>query len=138
MPVLAAGSLVTAALSVGLATAFLYLSRADSGPYVGPTAATLDDAFSTLFGAMLGVLVGSGLTACFVRRGSRLASGILAGFVAYAAVLVPVTVATGPSDVSAGESFGLALLLGIPLGLAIVLGSLIGSGMRSRRGQVLR
>src|SRR5919204_3755133 len=87
MPVLAVGGLVTAALSVGLATALLSVSRTTTGPNVGPTAATLNDAFSTLCGAALGLLGGSGVTARFARRGSRTATGILAGFFAYAAVL---------------------------------------------------
>jgi hypothetical protein len=132
IPILAVGSLLTAALGVGLATAFLYLSRTNAGPELGPTAATLDDAFSTLFGAGLGLLVGSGLTACFVRRGSRLAAGILAGVLAYAAVLIPVVVATGPSDVRAGESFGFALVLGIPLGLSVIIGSIVGARLGAR------
>jgi len=132
VPVLAVGGLVAAALSVGLATAFLYLSRTKTGPNVGPTAATLDEAFSTLLGALLGLLVGSGLTAAFARRGSRRATGILAGFFAYAAVLIPVIVLTRPSDVGAGESFGFALALGVPLGLGVIIGSMIGAGLRER------
>jgi hypothetical protein len=135
MPVLALGAAVTAALSMGLATALLSISRTTTGPNVGPTAATLNDAFSTLFGAAIGLLGGSGVTACFARRGSRPAAGILAGFFAYAAVLVPVFVTTRPSDVGAGESFGFALALGVPLGLAVIIGSIIGAriGARYRR-----
>jgi hypothetical protein len=133
MPVLALGGLLSAALSVGLATAFLYISRTNTGPDVGPTAATLDDAFSTLFGAVLGLLVGSGLTACFARRGPRITTGILAGVLAYAAVLIPVFVATRPSDVSAGESFGFALVLGVPLGLGVLIGPIVGAGLGGRR-----
>src|SRR5262245_17849392 len=48
--VLPIGGLVTAALSVACATGFLHLSRSSTGSDVGPTAATLNDAFSTLFG----------------------------------------------------------------------------------------
>jgi hypothetical protein len=129
LPILTAGSLTSAALGVGLATALLLLSRANTGPNVGPTAATLDDAFSTIFGAALGLFVGTGLTACFARRGSRVATGILAGLIAYAAVLVPIIVLTGPSDVSAAESLGFALVLGVPLGLAAIVGSTIGAGI---------
>jgi hypothetical protein len=125
--VLAIGVLLTGALSVACATGFLYLSRSGTGPDVGPTAATLNDAFSTLFGAALGLLVGSGVAAGFARRGSRMVTGILAGSFAYAAVLIPVIVVTGPSDVSAGESFGFALVLGVPLGLAVIIGSMIGA-----------
>jgi len=58
-----------------------------------------------------------------------LATGILAGLLAYAAVLVPIVVATGPSDVSAGESFGFALVLGFPLGIGVIIGSMLGSGL---------
>jgi hypothetical protein len=129
LPVLAVGSLLTAALSVGLATAFLYFSRTNTGPDVGPTAATLNDAFSTLLGAALGLLTGSGLTAYFARRGSRVATGIFAGFLAYAAVLIPVVVLTGPSDVSTGESLSFALVLGVPLGLSLIVGSMIGASL---------
>jgi hypothetical protein len=125
--VLVIGGLVTGALSVACATGLLYLSRTRAGPDVGPTAATLNDAFITLFGAAFGLLIGSGLTACFARRGSRMVTGIVAGSFAYAAVLIPVVVVTGPSDVSAGESFGFALVLGVPLGLAVVTGSMIGA-----------
>ena len=62
-PVLAAGSLASAALSVGLATTLLYVSRTNTGPAVGPTAAILNDAFSALFGASLsaGDLDGDGI-----------------------------------------------------------------------------
>jgi hypothetical protein len=129
LPVFAVGAIASAVLSVGLATGLLYLSRTSTGPSVGPTAATLNDAFSTLLGAVLGLLLGSGLTACFARRGSRMVTGLLAGFFAYAAVLIPVVILTGPNDVSAGESFGLALALGVPLGLAILIGSMIGAGL---------
>jgi hypothetical protein len=132
LPVLALGGLLTAALSVGLATAFLYLSRTNTGPDVAPTAATLNDAFSTVFGAALGLLAGSGLTAYVARRGSRMATGILAGFLAYATVLIPVVVTTRPSDVSAGESFETALLLGVPLGMGAIIGSMLGAGLGAR------
>ena len=132
LPVLALGGLLTAALSVGLATAFLYVSRTNTGPDVGPTAATLNDAFSTLLGAALGLFAGSGLTAYLARRGSRVVTGIFAGFLAYAAVLFPVVVLTGPSDVSTGESLSFALVLGVPLGLSVIVGSMIGAGFGAR------
>jgi hypothetical protein len=138
IPALALGGLLSAALSVGLATAFLLISRTNTGPDVGPTAATLNDAFSTLFGAALGLLAGSGLTACLARSGSRMATGFLAGVLAYAAVLIPVVVATGPSDVSAGESFGFALVLGVPLGLCVLIGSMVGAGLGARYGRAIR
>jgi len=137
IPVLALGSLISAALSVGLGTAFLYISRTNTGPDVGPTAATLNDAFSTLFGAALGLLVGTGLTAFFARRGPRITTGVLAGVLAYAAVLIPVVVATGPRDVSAGESFGFALVLGVPLGICVLIGAIVGAGFGTGRGMTI-
>jgi len=126
----AVGSLLAAALGVGFATVFLYFSRSRTGPDVGPTAATLDDAVSTLSGAALGLLTGSGLAAYFARRGSRVATGIVAGALAYTAVLIPIVVLTGPSDVSTGESFSLALVLGLPLGLSMLIGAMIGARLR--------
>jgi len=58
-----------------------------------------------------------------------MASGIIAGVAAYAGVLIPVTVMTAPSDVSAGESLSFALFFGIPLGIAVLLGSIAGSAI---------
>src|SRR3954454_8977308 len=81
--VLVVGGFVTGALSGGGAAGLLYLSRSRTGPDVGPRAAPLNDAFITLFGAAFGLLVGSGLTACYARRGSRMVTGIVAGFFAY-------------------------------------------------------
>jgi hypothetical protein len=127
------GASTAAVLAVGLATALLVASRANQSPNVGPTAATLSDAFATVAGACLGLLLGAGLASFIARSGSRIVTGILAGFIAYAMVLTPIVLATGPSDVSVGESFGFALLLGVPLLLATLLGSLIGSAVGSAK-----
>ena len=116
-PVLSVGCLVTAGLSVGLATALLEVSRTTTGPNVGPTAATLNDAVYTLAGGSLGLAAGSGVVARFVRRGSRVTAGLIAGFFAYGAVLIPVIVAARPSDESGGDALETALLVGVPLGL---------------------
>ena len=124
---------MTGALSVALATAFLHMSRAHTGPDVGPTAATLGDAFSTFLGAALGLAGGSGVSAAIARRGSRLATGLIVGFVAYAAVLVPIIAASGPSDVSARESLGVAFLLGVPFGIVVLIASVVGAGIGSAR-----
>ena len=129
--VLGIGVVVTAGLSVGLATAFLHISRTSTGPNVGPTSATLGDAFATFLGAALGLALGSGASAGLCRRGSRMATGLIVGFFAYALVLVPVLVATGPSDVSTRDSLGLAVFAGIPLGLAVLVASVIGAGVGS-------
>lgn len=135
LPVLGLGALATAVLSVGLATAFLHASRSSTGPDVGPTAATLGDAFATFLGAALGLVLGSGASAALARRGSRLATGLLVGFIAYAVALVPAVVFTGPSDVSAGDSFGLALFAGIPLGIAALIGSVLGAALGATLSQ---
>src|SRR3954464_12708646 len=101
-PVLSVGCLVTAGLSVGLATALLEVSRTTTGPNVGPTAATLNHPPYTPARAALGPAAGSGLVATFVRRGSRVTAGLIAGFFAYGAVLIPVIVAARPSDKNSG------------------------------------
>ena len=64
--------------------------HAQSTQHVGPTSATLDEAFNAFFGAGLGVAFGSALCAFSVRRGSRLGSALLAGLAAYVLVLTPV------------------------------------------------
>jgi len=56
-------------------------------------------------------------------------TGSVVGVVAYAAVLLPIVIATRPSDVSAGESFGIALALGLPLGLVVIIGSMVGAAL---------
>src|SRR4051812_1826836 len=97
--------------------------------HVGPTSATLDEAFSAFFGASVGVAVGSALCAFSVRRGSRLASGVLAGLVAYVFVLAPALIAT--DDLSLGEDLTpdtlafFAFLL-LPCGLFALLGASVG------------
>jgi peptidoglycan/LPS O-acetylase OafA/YrhL len=132
-PVLSVGCLVTAGLSVGLATALLEVSRTTTGPNVGPTAATLNDAVYTLAGAALGLAAGSGVVARFVRRGSRVTAGLIAGFFAYGAVLIPVIVAARPSDESGGDALETALLVGVPLGLVVIIASLAGARLGTRR-----
>src|SRR3954466_15173551 len=83
---------LTAGLSVGLAIAFLRHAKETS--HIGPTSATLDEAFSSFLGAATGLALGSAFAALSVRRGSRLAAGVIAGLAAYALVLAPVLVIT--------------------------------------------
>jgi hypothetical protein len=130
---LAVGALGTAALSVGLATAFLYASRANTGPDTGATAASLSDGFSAIAGAALGMLAGCGLVACFCRSGSRIATGILAGFLAWLVGLVPAVVATRPSDMSVREALGSALVLGVVLGVVGITGAVVGAAIGAGR-----
>jgi uncharacterized membrane protein YfcA len=127
LPRIGVATVVTAAIGLGLPAAFLHHSR--STPHVGPTSATLDDAFSILFGAAVGLALGGVLGALLVRRGSRVLSGVLVGLLAYTFVLAPVLVAT--DDISLAEDLnasGLAFLalLAMPLGASAALGAIVG------------
>jgi hypothetical protein len=136
-------------LRLGLATAAggamalllgeLLLRHARSTPDVGPTAATLDEAFSFLFGAGIGLFVGSALGALLVRRGSSFGAGLLAGVTAYVAVMTPYFFLTEPSDVGHGETVtfvvGFFVLWFVPF---IALGALLGRGVRSVRTKFRR
>jgi hypothetical protein len=120
-------TVVAALLGVGLAVAFL--RHAQSTPDVGPTSATLDDAFSLLFGAAVGLALGGAIGALSVRHGSRVLSGLVVGLVAYVFVLAPVFVST--DDVSVQEDLGpggLAFLvfLAVPLGASALAGAAAG------------
>jgi hypothetical protein len=118
---------VAGGLGVALAAAFS--RHAQDTAHVGPTAATLDEAFSAFFGAGIGLALGSALCALTVRRGSPQFSGLLAGLAAYVLVLAPVWVYT--DDVSLAEDLNpgglvfLAILL-LPFGVFAVLGATVG------------
>src|SRR6187397_2173399 len=92
LPRIGIATVVAAALGIGLAVAFL--RHAESTPDVGPTSATLDEAFSTLIGAAIGLALGGAFCALSVRRGPAALSGLLAGLLACVFVLYPVLVAT--------------------------------------------
>jgi hypothetical protein len=92
-------TVVAAGLGLGLAVAFL--RHAQSTPDVGPTSATLDEAFSSLLGVGIGLALGSALCAVSVRRGSPALSGLIAGLLAFVVVLGPVFIYT--DDVSLDE-----------------------------------
>src|SRR3954451_13085219 len=119
---------LAAGLSVGLAIAFLRQARATS--HVGPTSATLDEAFSAFLGAGIGLALGSALGSLFVRRGSRLAAGVIAGLAAYALVLAPVLVITDDvplaEDLDPGGLVFLVFLL-LAFGLFVFLGATVGA-----------
>jgi hypothetical protein len=136
LPRVAIGSVVAAALAVGLAAVFL--DRARATPDVSSTAG-LNEGFSTALGAGLGLTVGSALAAAIVRRGSRPVAGIVAGVVAYALVLAPIIVSEMPSDFRLGESIADVLFLLIPVGVFVVagtaLGSVVGFGFERWRGR---
>ena len=109
-------------LAIGL------LRHARSTPDVGPTSATLDEAFSELLGLGLGLLAGSALAPIVVRWGPPFVSGLLAGVTAYAAVVSPYLFLT--SDVGPGETLvfvlGFFFLYFAPF---LILGALLGWGI---------
>jgi hypothetical protein len=127
LPRIALATIVAAGLALGLALVFL--RHAQSSSHVGPTSATLDEAFSLLAGAALGLGLGGALGALVVRRGPRALSGLIVGLLAYVLVLAPVFVYT--DDVSLDEDLdvgGLAFLafLAVPLVACSVAGALVG------------
>jgi hypothetical protein len=129
---IAIATVVAAGLGVGLAAAFL--GHAQDTGHVGPTSATLDEAFSSFFGAGIGLALGSALCALLIRRGSPLLSGLLAGLAAYVLVLAPVLVNTDDvslaEDLSPGGLGFLAFLL-LPFGLFALLGATVGGFIAS-------
>jgi hypothetical protein len=128
----AIATVVAAGLGVGLAAAFL--RHAQGTAHVGPTSATLDEAFSSFLGAGIGLGLGSALCALSIRRGSPLLSGLIAGLVAYVVVLAPVLVCTDDvslaEDLSPGGLGFLAFLL-LPFGAFALLGASIGAFIAS-------
>jgi hypothetical protein len=123
-------TVIAAGLGVGLAVAFLRHAR--STPDVGPTSATLDDAYSTLIGAGIGLALGGAFCALSIRRGPPALSGLIAGLLAYVVVLCPVFVST--DDVSLDEDLNLGgfvflALLAIPLGGCAFVGGSAGEAV---------
>jgi hypothetical protein len=103
-----------------------------STPDVGPTSATLDEAFSVLIGAALGLVLGGAFAALSVRRGHPVISGLTVGLLTYVVVLIPVFVST--DDVSLEEDLGLGGLiflafLAVPLGGAALVGAIAGGSI---------
>jgi hypothetical protein len=129
-PLIVGGGLISGAVALGAA---LLLSSSLDSRSAGPTAAALDDAFSLLYGAAVGLAVGSAVVALAARAGPRIATGLMAGLLGYAAVLAPVLVATRPSDVSTTESIATAAFAAIVVTPAILLGAVVGAAIASRR-----
>lgn len=126
----AISAVVTAGLAAGVAEALLYHSTHTS--HAGPTSATLSDAAAVIGGACLGLAVGALAAAAWVRRGSRLASGLVVGALGFLAV-TPFLWRTFSSDLSAGEKFGGLVVLAIPAAFFVAVGALIGAGVRQNR-----
>ena len=128
---IAFSAVLTAALGVAVAAAFLhYYPRASDE---GPTAAALGDAFTWILGACVGLLIGSGTTALFVRRGSRFFAGMLAGAAGFWVGVMPYMVLTAPSDVSFSDAFGFAVIVFAPAILFVAAGAAIGVGLHGLR-----
>jgi len=124
-------AVLTAVLGVAVAAAFLhYYPRASDE---GPTAAALGDAFIWILGACVGLLIGSGATALFVRHGSRFFAGMLAGAAGFWVGVMPYMVLTAPSDVSFSDAFGFAVIVFAPAILFVAAGAAIGGGLRRLR-----
>src|SRR3954468_19848461 len=123
---------VAAGLGIGLAAALV--RHAQSTAHVGPTSATLDEAFSAFFGAGVGLALGSALCALSIRRGSPLLSGLLAGLAAYILVLAPALMYADDvslaEDLSPGGLGFLAFLL-LPFGVFALLGATVGGFIAS-------
>jgi hypothetical protein len=128
----AIATIVAAGLGVGLAAALL--RHAQRTAHVGPTSATLDEAFSSFLGAGIGLALGSALCALSIRHGSPLLSGLLAGLAAYVLVLAPVLIYTDDvslaEDLSPGGLGFLAFLL-LPFAVFALLGASIGAFIAS-------
>jgi hypothetical protein len=130
MSVIAAGGLASGALALGTA---LLLETSVSTEGVGPTAATLRDAFSLLLGAAIGLAAGSASVAFAARTGPRILTGLIAGLLGYALILAPTLIATGPSDVSVPDSISTAALAAALVTPAILLGATVGAVIRGYR-----
>jgi hypothetical protein len=127
LPRIALATALAAGLGVGLA--FVFLRHAQATSHVGPTSATLDEAFSAFLGAGMGLALGGAFGALSVRRGSRLAAGVIAGLTAYVLVLAPVLVITDDvplaEDLNAGGLVFLAVLL-LAFGAFAFFGATVG------------
>jgi hypothetical protein len=132
LPRVAMGTVAAAGLGLGLAVTLQ--RQAQGRPHVGPTSAMLDEAYSSFFGAAIGLALGSALCALSIRRGSPLLSGLIVGLAAYVLVLAPVLIAT--DDVSLAEDLnpgGLAFLafLLLAFGVFALLGAIVGGFIAS-------
>jgi len=114
-------------------------------PVAGHTADVTENGRTTLIqdrldlrrialGAGIGLALGSALGALSIRRGSRLAAGVIAGIAAYVLVVAPVLVITDDvalaEDLNAGGLGFLALLL-LAFSVFAFLGATVGGFIAS-------
>jgi hypothetical protein len=90
----------------------------------------LGDAFSSILGACVGLFVGSGFTALFVRHGSRFFAGLFAGVVGFWVGVLPYVLWSAPSDVSFADAFGFAVIVFVPGLLFVAAGAAVGGGLQ--------
>jgi hypothetical protein len=121
-------AVATAGLGVAMAAAFVHYYPRTSD--VGPTAAALGDAFTWIFGACVGLLIGSAATSFFVRRGSCFFAGMLAGIGGFWVGVLPYVGLTAPSDVSFSDALGFAVIAFVPAFVFVAAGAAMGAGLR--------
>jgi hypothetical protein len=134
-PVLLGGVVASAGLAVVGAFALGRLN--DPGADLGPTAATLTDAWNVAAGAGLGLLVGSAVVAFFARRGSRVVTAILAGVGACVADALVFSLVNRPADVSFTDAFAFTLVVSsielVPIVIGAAAGAFAGSTLEGYR-----
>jgi hypothetical protein len=135
LPVLLGGVVGCAGAATTGAFALARVNR--PGSDLGPTAATLTDAWNVEAGAGLGLLVGAAVVAAVARRGPRVVTGILAGAGACILDVLVFAIASRPSDLSFGDTFGFTLVLSsveiLPILIGAALGAVIGDTLERYR-----
>jgi hypothetical protein len=135
VPVLLGGVVGCAGAAAAGAFALSRVNR--PGTDLGPTAATLTDAWNVEAGAGLGFLVGAAVVAALARRGPRVATGILAGGGACFLDVVVFSVASQPADVSFGDTLAFTLVLSsielLPIVIGAAAGAVIGGALDGYR-----
>jgi hypothetical protein len=117
----------TALASVGLAAALVrHWDRAD----LGPTAASLNEAFGVFLGVALGLLAGSFVASIVARREPRIVAGCAAGLLSYG-LLVLLDAVSGSGDVGLSEKLTFDLALVFPFGVFVAVGATLGTLART-------
>jgi hypothetical protein len=123
--VLAGGIVASAALAVGGGFLLADLNRPAGD--LGPTAATLTDAWNVAAGAGLGLFAGSALVAVLARRGSRVPTAIATSGTACLAVVIGFSVANAPADDTLGDQVTFIVLASFVELAPVLLGAMIGA-----------